>query len=305
MNKTTGFGTGVAAGLAAVIIWGAQVPVAKAAYQNIDPYSLMAIRYLVAALLLMAFLAWRQGLAAFSLGPHPYRLAFAGVLGMAGSPLLFFVGLAYTQPEHAVIIVALQPTLAALAQWWLQGRRPAAFTLGAIAVAFAGVVLVVAAPGAGAGNSTLFGDIMVFAGAFCWLTYSMMLSGFPGFGALRFTTLTCGFGTLGILIVTGLAYLIGLAGPPALPDLVVVAPHLTFLSVFGVAVSMLIWNYGNAQIGVLNSMLLINLMPVVTYSIRYLEGARFGWHEWTGAALVVGALLANNLYERMKGRPHR
>ena len=301
MNRASGFGTGVAAAMAAVIIWGAQVPVAKAAYQKIDPYSLMAIRYLVAALLLMAFLAFRQGVQAFSLGARPYRLAFAGVLGMAGSPLLFFVGLAYTQPEHAVIIVALQPTLAALAQWWLRGRRPAAFTLGAIAVAFAGVVLVVAARGAGTTDSTLFGDILVFAGAFCWLSYTMMLAGFPGFGALRFTTLTCGFGTLAILIVTGLAYWSGQAGQPSLPALVAVGPHLIFLSVFGVALSMLIWNYGNAHIGALNSMLLVNLMPVVTYSIRYLEGARFGWHEWTGAALVIAALLANNLYERTKG----
>ena len=140
----SGFGAGLAAALGAVVVFGAQLPVAKSAYVWLDPFTLSAIRYSAALVLLLALLAFREGAGALSLGSKPGRIALAGVLGMAGSPLLVFAGLMYTLPEHAVIILALQPSMTALAQWCLHGKRPAGFTIGAILVAFAGVVLVVA-----------------------------------------------------------------------------------------------------------------------------------------------------------------
>ena len=66
-----------------------------------------------------------------------------GLAGMTGSPMLVFAGLSITRAEHGAIIVSLQPSVTATADWWLRGRRPARFTRGWIAAAFAGVVLVV------------------------------------------------------------------------------------------------------------------------------------------------------------------
>jgi drug/metabolite transporter (DMT)-like permease len=51
-------------------------------------------------------------------------------------------------------------------------------------------------------------------------------------------------------------------------------------------------------LGPLNAMLLGNLVPVVTFVIRILQGHRFEAIELAGAALVVAALVANNLYLR-------
>jgi len=51
-------------------------------------------------------------------------------------------------------------------------------------------------------------------------------------------------------------------------------------------------------LGALNAMLLGNLVPVVTFGIRILQGYRFDTIELAGAALVVVALIANNLYLR-------
>lgn len=302
MTQPREFGVGVVAALSAVLVWGALMPVAKDAYVALDPYTLTSLRYALAAAVLLGLLAWREGPRAFSAGPRPGRLVVAGVLGMAGSPLLVFVGLAYTLPEHAVIIVALQPSMTALAQWFLHGRRPPAFTVGAIVVAFAGVVLVVAGHGWTPGDPKLVGDLLVLSGAICWMSYTLMLDGFPGFGALRFTALTCVIGVVVIVLATMVA---NLAGASRLPDavaVVAVAPHLLFLAIPGVVLAMLVWNYGNARIGALNSLLLINLMPVETYFIRYLQGARFSAAEWIGAALVVGALVANNLHQRRAGK---
>jgi drug/metabolite transporter (DMT)-like permease len=61
---------------------------------------------------------------------------------------------------------------------------------------------------------------------------------------------------------------------------------------------MLAWNYGTQRIGPLNSTLLTNLMPVITFSYRALQGNTFLAIEIAGAAVVVLALIANNLYLR-------
>ena len=51
-------------------------------------------------------------------------------------------------------------------------------------------------------------------------------------------------------------------------------------------------------LGALNTMLLGNLVPVVTFAIRILQGHRFDAIELAGAGLVVAALVADNLYLR-------
>lgn len=300
MKSRAQFGVGFAAVLASVLVFGAQLPIAKDAYAAMDPYTLSAIRYASALPCLMLLLAWREGAAAFHPGPRPFGIFAAGVLGMTGSPLLVFVGLTYTRPEHAVIILALQPSMTALAQWGLMGRRPPAFTLSAIAVAFAGVVLVVAGHEAKPGEVGWLGDLLVISGAACWVSYSLMLGRFGHMSALRFTTLSCIAGTTGIVVCALVASHAGKAHWPDPATLAAVAPHLVFLSLCGVVLAMLLWNFGNARVGALNSMLLLNLMPVETYLIRYWQGARFTLAEWLGAAMVVGALAASNLRERRR-----
>jgi hypothetical protein len=49
---------------------------------------------------------------------------------------------------------------------------------------------------------------------------------------------------------------------------------------------MLLWNAGNQRIGGLNAALLLNLMPVATFAVRFLEGQRFTLIEVTGALLL-------------------
>jgi len=298
MTGTRGFGAGLLAALFAVVIWGAQLPVAKATYATLDPYTMTAVRYLAALALLLAMLAYREGAAAFVPGDRPYLLVAAGLIGMTGSPLLVFVGVFHTLPEHAAIILALQPSMTALATWLLRGKRPAGFTIATIGLAFAGVVLVVTGHGSQTGEAKFVGDLMVLGGACCWVTYTLLLGEFPRFGALRFTTLTCAIGTLCICLVALVANLSGVARLPDAAALIHVAPHMAYLSVLGVTLSMLAWNYGNARIGPLNSILLLNLIPLETYLIRYLQGAQFNLREWIGVGMVLCALVANNVYQR-------
>jgi len=298
MAGSSGFGIGLSAVLTSVVIWGAQLPIAKAAYAVMDPVTLIALRYALAAAFLALLLYWREGMPAFQLGERPWLMLGAGLCGMAGSPLLVFAGLSFTTPEHAVIILALQPSMSALAQWFMRGSRPPAFTLACIVAAFIGVVLVVTGHGAGEDTGKWIGDVLVVAGAACWVCYSLMLAKFPEMSALRFTTVSCGVGTIAILAIALVSILLGTARLPSLPEAVAVTPHLLYLALVSTTAGMVMWNYGSPRIGVLNSILLLNLMPVETYLIRYWQGAHFTGQEWLGTALVIVSLVASNLYQR-------
>jgi drug/metabolite transporter (DMT)-like permease len=256
----------------------------------------------VATLLLVAFVLAREGAPALRYYGRAWPASVLGVAGMTGSPMLVFAGLSITRAEHAAIIVSLQPSMTAIADWWLRGRRPARFTLAAIAAAFAGVVLVVTKgePALALGRGELAGDLLVLAGAVCWVIYTMGTESFRGWSSLKFTLLTLIPGSIGLVVVTAVLVQLGLARVPGWAEVRSVGLELAFLALAGVLASMICWNAGTRRIGVLNAMLLLNLVPLIVFAIGFAQGQRFAAAELAGAGLVIGALAANNLYLRHK-----
>jgi drug/metabolite transporter (DMT)-like permease len=298
------FASGVALAMAAVIVWGAQFPIAKSAFAFVDPYHVSAIRYVLGTLLLVPLVAALQGAQALRYHGRLWPASLFGLVGMTGSPLLVFAGLSITGPEHTAIIVSLQPSMTAIAVWLVQGRRPARFTLACIAIAFAGVVLVVTRGGDAIApdREALLGDFLVLAGALCWVVYTMGTEKFRGWSALKLTVLTLIPGSIGLVLATVALASLGVATVPTWSDVRAVGPELTFLAVVGVAASFICWNAGSRRIGTLNTMLMMNLIPVVTFTIGFLQGRRFVAAELAGAVIVIGALAANNLYLRRATR---
>ena len=295
---------GVLIMLITVLIWGGMFPVAKDALQTLDAFWLSSIRYGVAALLFAALLCWREGAAALRYRGKFLRAAFYGVMGFTGFSILVFVGLGWSRPEHAAIIMALQTPIAAFVHWALKGSRPANFTLGCITLAICGVFLVISKgdPVHAFTGGTFRGDVLIFLGAMSWIGYTVGAVSFPGWSALRFTTLTCLPGTAGIFVITAIATLSGVVSAPAGATVIAVGWELAYLALFTAVLAVLFWNTAIGYLGALNTMLLGNLVPVVTFAIRILQGHHFETIELAGAGLVVAALIANNLYLRARLR---
>ncbi len=291
---------GVLMMLMTVLIWGGMFPVAKGALQTLDAFWMSSIRYGAAALMFVAILCWSEGAAALRYRGRFLQAAFYGVMGFTGFSIMVFVGLARSRPEHAAIIMALQTPFAAFAHWVLKGARPAHFTLGCIAAAIIGVLMVITKGEFGHTftGGTLPGDVLIFLGAMSWIVYTIGAVSFPGWSALRFTTLTCLPGTVGILVATGIATFTGYVSVPAAATVMSVGWELAYLALFTAVLALLFWNTAIGYLGALNTMLLGNLVPVVTFAIRILQGHRFEAIELAGAGLVVAALIANNLYLR-------
>lgn len=294
------FAAGLMAALTAVVLWGIQLPIAKDAFVAVDPFHLTLIRFAVATLFLIPMLIAFEGWQALSYRGGVVPAIVLGVVGLCASPMLVFLGMSLSRAEHAVVIVALQPAIAAIAQWLLYGRRPAYFVIVCLATAFAGVVLVVTKGGLAFIDTPreLGGGLIVLCGAICWVAYTMGTARLAHWSAWRITVLTLIPGTLATLVVTQALVFGGIIAVPDVAAVFSVRWEIVYLTFAGVLLAMLAWNFGNRRIGALNATLLINFMPVATFAFRALQGYQFKAIEVVGALLVVAALVANNLYLR-------
>lgn len=284
----------------AIVCWTPLFSVAKRTLPVLDAFALGTVRYAIGVALFVVLLAAIEGRQALSFGGRFPAAALFGLIGITGFNLLIWIGLVYTRPEHASIILALQSPLTALAVWIAWGQRPASFTLGCVALAIAGVVLVITKGDLGnaLGGGSLLGDTLILLGALAWVTYTLAASRFPGWSPLRFTVLTCIPGAVGLLVANIVAVAIGAAAVPTADTLLSVGWQILYFSIGTVVLGVLGFNAGARALGPLNAILMLNLIPIGVFAIEAGLGRSFSAIELAGAAVVIAALVANNLYLR-------
>jgi drug/metabolite transporter (DMT)-like permease len=288
------------------IAWGGQFVIGKSALGEVDAFHLNTIRYGVAALALLAILVLVEGRRALRLDGHGPRLLLLGTIGFAGFNLLAYTGLAHARAQSAALITALAPLLTALVLWGRTRVRPARSTFVALAVALAGVTLVISGgdPASIAEGSIGWGDGLVLAGVMCFVLYTLGAAQFPDLSPLRFTALTAGLGWPAIALATLVATLTGLEPEPSAGTVWGIAPQLLYITFVGAVLAIVTWNAGVAKLGPQNAVLFGNLIPITTFTIEIGRGYRPGALELFGAALTIGALVASNLLARRRPARH-
>jgi drug/metabolite transporter (DMT)-like permease len=290
--------------LVTVFSWAGTFPIAKYTLAAIDPFWLNTIRFVGAVAAFVAIFAAVEGRSAFDYGGRFATAAAIGVTGFGGFNLLAFYGLQYTSPEHVALVNALQAPMTALAVWIWRGTRPARFTLACMAVMFTGAALVITGgdPLSALAGGSLVGDFFALGAAASWVTYVLGVVKFADFSALRYTTLTCLPGAAAIIAISFAASAFTSTEPPSMAVLSEYRWQIAYLIGLTTVVGVLCWNAGIQRVGPLNAVLLANLIPVVVFAIQALRGAEHTPIELAGAALVIGALIANNVYLRKLGK---
>jgi len=288
----------------AIASWGGLFSIAKRTLPVLDPFFLGSARYAAGVLLFVAILWITEGRSALRYGGRFLHAAVYGLFGFTAFNTLVWWGLSYTRPEHASIIMALQTPMTAVAVWLTRGLRPSRFTIGCIAVAIGGVLLVVTK-----GNlshafegGSLTGDLLVFLGSASWVIYTMAGSHFSGWSPLRMTVLTCIPGTVGLVAINVFTIANGYSALPTLDQVWSVKWQLGYFVIFTVVLGVLGFNNGVKYLGALNAMLMLTLIPIIVFTIETWLGRSFAAIEIAGAMVVVGALAANNFYLR-RARP--
>ena len=90
----------------------------------------------------------------------------------------------------------------------------------------------------------------------------------------------------------------GIADLPSFDAVWSVKWQIGYFIVFTVVLGVLGFNNGVKYLGALNAMLMLNLIPIIVFAIEAALGRSFAAIEIAGAAIVIGALVANNLYLR-------
>ncbi|EDY5736365.1 DMT family transporter [Salmonella enterica] len=291
--------------LLATVSWGAMFPVMTHALTRIDPFNFTTLRYSIAGIAFALLLMYREGRTAFRLKGERWGLAWLfGTFGFAGFGFLVFLGQHLAGPDGALtasIMMATMPMLGLLTIWVLKKNRPRARTFGFILLSFSGVVLVITN-----GNMlsvlhspvSLTANLLLIAGALCWVLYTIGGSYFPDWSPVRYTTLTTLLGMISVAAIDLLLMLTGTISVPDAASVTSVIPHLLYMALVAGLMAVLCWNIGNSIITATNGVLFMDVVPVTAFIVSALNGVVPTHVQIVGATITATALILNNLSQR-------
>ena len=183
--------TGIALAALGAVLFSAKAIIVKLAYRHgVDAVTLIMYRMLF-ALPLFVLLAWWGGRGKAALTGRDWRVVVG--LGFSGyylASMLDFLGLQYISASLERLILYLNPTLVLLLSVLLHGKRVTARQALALAVSYAGVLVVFGHEATLAGPQSGWGALLVFGSAVSYAVY-LVSSGqeVQRLGALRLTGL--------------------------------------------------------------------------------------------------------------------
>jgi O-acetylserine/cysteine efflux transporter len=242
----------VAALIAAGLLWGSTVPLSKVALEWLSPGWLTAVRFGMAAAVLLPA-ARRRGLRrAFT-----PRILVAGAVGYGGSVLVQNAGIGRTSVTHAALLIGAAPVLVAIiaAVWQRSVARPAAWLGFALSLGGVGLVTV----GGGGGGATAGGDGLVLVSLVLSATMTVaqgaLLAGRDPVAVTAVEFLGAALGALPVAVLTGGAP----AGPSSAgPVLAVIA-----LIAGGTLLPFTLFAFGQSRVSAEFAGAFLNLEPLV------------------------------------------
>jgi drug/metabolite transporter (DMT)-like permease len=157
----------------------ATLPVAlKITLEALDPYTLTWFRFLVAAGVMLAWLAARKGLGGFATlnAKRWTMLAFAALL-LIGNYIFYLLGVQYTTPGNAQLIIQLAPLLMALGGIFVFNERYRPGQWLGLCIIAAGLLLFFRDQSAHSllGSSRYaYGSALVIIAAIVWAGYALI-----------------------------------------------------------------------------------------------------------------------------------
>lgn len=289
--------------LLVAIIWGVNFSVVKYSLAEFLPLSFTVIRFFLGALFLFGVLLLGREPLRVQRGDIP-ALARLGIIGIALYNIFFMEGLRLTTASHSALLISLSPLFAALIQAAL-GRERLSFRIAVgIALASAGVYLIINNRGALQHNrAALPGDLLTVVASMLWALYTLtakpLLEKYP---AVKVTAYSMAIGS-GVLL------------PVSIPDLVrqqwgavsaLSWGGLAFAAFISGGIAFSLWYRGVKQIGVTRTIMYHYLVPLVAVLVAaQFLGERFAPSQALGAAAILtGVFLAQKKTAAERVRYH-
>lgn len=267
-------------------IWALNFSVTKDALATVPPLAFNALRFPLAAAVILVALRAHGRLRLPDPGDR-LRVLALGVLGNMLYQLFFILGISRTRAGTASVLLAGTPVLTALFSAWNGHERIDASTWVGLVAASAGIALVVP-PANTAGSGTLLGAAFLIGASFAWAAYTVGSRNFVrAYGALNMTAWTLTIGAIG-LVLLGLPDVFRLDfSTLGLDEWLAIA----YAGALSIGAAYLIWYAAVAVLGNTRTAAFSNLVPALALLIAWL------WldevpsvRQLVGAAIVLGGV---------------
>jgi drug/metabolite transporter (DMT)-like permease len=273
------------------VVWAGAFPAIKALLEHgMAAEDVALLRYLVAAPG-FALVLWRAGGLPGLTRRDAVRLAAAGVLVVAGYHISLNVGTRFTTSGTAALVVALAPALTLVFAAALGLERVGRLSVGGLAVAFAGVGVVVLL---GSGESLSFSDakgpLIVLGAPLAFALYNVLLKPLlHRYGLVALTAAASLFGTLALLPLVRASTVADVTSISAGDAALVV-----YLGVVCTFLGYMAWNIGLRGLGPTRAVAFAYAIPplAVTFGALTLDEPVTLWLVAGGALIVAGVALA-------------
>lgn len=191
---------------AMAMFWGASWPWSKIIGQSLPPLTGGALRFMLSAVLLLAWLYWADQFAALKklTSKQWFGLTLASLFGVVGNSAFFMIGLQYTVVSKATVVVALNPVFTLFFSALIFREKLNLRVVGGMLLAFFGSLTVIThgqffhffADGFRPQEWIVFGCVV------CWVIYTLISRvTLRGIDALTATTVSALTGAIMLTIL--------------------------------------------------------------------------------------------------------
>ena len=272
-----------------VLIWGSNFSVVKAALTEFSPLAFNAVRFVLASLVMAAFLATSGTRIRFEKG-DALRLIGLGLLGNVVYQALFIHGVDWTRAGNAALMLSAVPLIVALLSVGLKHETISRAGWAGVALSIGGIVLILwgSSRGLSFGSDTVRGDLTMLAAALAWSVYTVLSAPYvQRYGTLPVTAFTMWTGTIGLVAVSTPALLaqdwnsisLGAWG------------GLVFSGALAIALAYILWYYGIRHLGSSRTAVYSNTVPIVALIVAWLTlGEVPTWVQMAGTVMILGGI---------------
>jgi len=273
-------------------LWGGALVVARGVHELAPPMALTFWRWVVAALVLLPFVA-RRLYEELPLKPQARRSVYRICGYMAAGTTLSVVAVNYTTAINATVINGTQPAVTALVALLLVRERLSPMQTLGIVSAFLGIIVMASQASLGVllQLNINIGDLVMLGAVMCWSAYAVELhrtTHLPSPEVLLFLIAAAGVGCGLPLYIIEAVYIRSFESSPATLGAVV------YLGMGSTVLAVYLWNAAIRSVGANRAAVFLNLIPVfgAGLAIVFLGERLFGYHLIGGCLVIAGIFLA-------------
>lgn len=277
--------------IVAMIIWGSAFAVTKASLAEVPPVLFAFLRYVIASVLLVAFVVFGGKLAKIP-RPVPWTaIALMGASGVFLYTVAYNISLVYTSAAQGALVQSFIPIVTVLFAAFFLKETLSPIRLLGIGVSIGGIFLIMFfAEGSADAPNTFLGNALMLLSVILWAAYTIFAKRLAEFDPFVITTGATLTGT--ILLAPAALFELGGANFPQ-----ITASGWTgviYLGVFSSAVAMLLYNRSLQHLNAGQTANFLNLMPVVAVlvAVIFLGESPTFWQIAGGVLVLSGVWIS-------------